>query len=101
MMHDQIAAAGYETVFDTELSAERLQAVVTSQSPQVIVFGATDSQDQQVISEAVAELHAAHPGIPIVLGGAAVGGTAPVPETAVAWAAARRIPELAIYRPIV
>ncbi|HEY1450323.1 MAG TPA: HD domain-containing phosphohydrolase [Solirubrobacteraceae bacterium] len=77
MMHDQIAAAGYETVFDTDLSAERLEAVVTSQSPQVIVFGATDSQDPQVITEAVAELHAAHPGTPIVLGGAAVGGVLP------------------------
>ncbi|HTZ85873.1 MAG TPA: HD domain-containing phosphohydrolase [Solirubrobacteraceae bacterium] len=77
MMHDQIAAAGYQTVFDTDLSVERLQATVASQSPDVIVLGATDGEDAQEIAKAVEELHAAHPGIPIVLGGAAVGGSLP------------------------
>ncbi len=78
MMHDQIAAAGYETVFDAELSLDRLAASVASQSPDLIVLGATDGQDAAAIAQAVQELHAAHPGIPIVLGGAAVGGALPV-----------------------
>ncbi len=77
MMHDQIAAAGYETVFDTDLSIERLQSTVASQSPAVILLGATDGEDSEAISAAVEQLHAAHPGIPIVLGGAAVGGGLP------------------------
>jgi HD-GYP domain-containing protein (c-di-GMP phosphodiesterase class II)/methylmalonyl-CoA mutase cobalamin-binding subunit len=77
MMHDQIAAAGYETVFDTDLSIERLQSTVASQSPAVILLGATDGEDSQAIAAAVEQLHAAHPGIPIVLGGAAVGGALP------------------------
>jgi len=77
MMHDQIAAAGYETVFDTDLSIDRLQSTVTSQSPDVILLGATDGEDSQEIANAVEALHAAHPGIPIVLGGAAVGGALP------------------------
>ncbi len=33
MVHDQLAAAGFQTVFDTDLSAERLLAMVDSQSP--------------------------------------------------------------------
>ena len=77
MMHDQIAAAGFETVFDTDLTVGRLRATVASQTPQVVVLGATDSEDTETIARAVEELHAAHPGIPIVLGGAAVGGTLP------------------------
>jgi HD-GYP domain-containing protein (c-di-GMP phosphodiesterase class II)/methanogenic corrinoid protein MtbC1 len=78
MMHDQIAAAGYETVFDTDLSIERLCAAVGRQSPDLIVLGATDAEDSEAIKRALEELHAAHPDIPIVLGGAAVGGDAPI-----------------------
>ena len=56
MMHDQIAAAGFETVFDTGLTIQRLQAAVTSQTPEVIVLGATDSEDSEAIAQAVAEM---------------------------------------------
>jgi len=78
MMHDQIAAAGFDTVFDTELSIEQLRATVANRSPQLIVLGSTDSESAEAIGQAVAELHAAHPEVPIVLGGAAVGGVQPV-----------------------
>jgi HD-GYP domain-containing protein (c-di-GMP phosphodiesterase class II)/methanogenic corrinoid protein MtbC1 len=77
MMHDQIAAAGYETVFDTDLSVEQLRSTVDSQAPDLIVIGATDGEDAEAIKGAVEELHAAHPETPIVLGGAAVGGALP------------------------
>jgi len=77
MMHDQIAAAGFETVFDTDLSIEQLRGAVESQSPELIVLGATDGADREAIAEAVASLHAAHPDVPIVLGGAALGGDLP------------------------
>src|SRR6202045_4550399 len=33
MVHDQLAAAGYQTIFDTHLSAERLRRMVESRSP--------------------------------------------------------------------
>jgi methanogenic corrinoid protein MtbC1 len=77
MMHDQIAAAGFQTVFDTDLSIERLRATVDSRSPDLIVLGATDGEDSTAIARAIDELHAARPDIPIVLGGAAVGGDLP------------------------
>ena len=77
MMHDQIAAAGFETVFDTDLSIERLRSAVASQSPDLIVLGAIDGGQSELVGSAVASLHSEHPGVPIVLGGAAVGGDLP------------------------
>jgi methanogenic corrinoid protein MtbC1 len=77
MMHDQIAAAGFETCFDTELTIEQLRASVANRSPRLIVLGSTDSESAEAIGQAVEELHAAYPEIPIVLGGVAVGGTQP------------------------
>ncbi|HEV2973455.1 MAG TPA: HD domain-containing phosphohydrolase [Solirubrobacteraceae bacterium] len=76
MMHDQIAAAGFQTTFAT-LSLERLRASVAAESPDVIVLGATDGEDADALEQAVEGLHAEHPEIPIVLGGAAVGGSLP------------------------
>jgi methylmalonyl-CoA mutase cobalamin-binding subunit len=80
MMHDQIAAAGFETVFEADLSSERLRATVSSQAPAVIVLGATDGEEPEAIGRVVEDLHAAHPEVPIVLGGAAVGGALPVSQ---------------------
>ncbi len=77
MIHDELAAAGYQTVFDTDLSAERLLAMVTAQSPEVIVVGATEAATADAIDAALLELRGTHPGIPIVLSGAAVGGGLP------------------------
>ena len=42
------------------------------------MLGATDGEHSEAIERAVGDLHAAHPGMPIVLGGAAVGGDLPV-----------------------
>ena len=77
MMHDQIAAAGFETVFDTELTIEQLRASVANRSPKLIVLGSTDSENTEAIGLAVEELHEAYPDVPIVLGGVAVGGAQP------------------------
>jgi methylmalonyl-CoA mutase cobalamin-binding subunit len=52
-------------------------AAVGSEEPDVVVLGATDGGDAEAIKRAVAELHAEHPQIQIVLGGAAVGGALP------------------------
>jgi HD-GYP domain-containing protein (c-di-GMP phosphodiesterase class II)/methylmalonyl-CoA mutase cobalamin-binding subunit len=77
MMHDQIAAAGFETVFEGELSSDSLGAKAESQTPDVIVLGATDGENPEQLAHAVDALHLAHPEIPILLGGAAVGGATP------------------------
>jgi HD-GYP domain-containing protein (c-di-GMP phosphodiesterase class II)/methylmalonyl-CoA mutase cobalamin-binding subunit len=77
MVHDQLAAAGFQTIFDTDLSAARLQALVASHSPQLIVVGATAPDSVESVERALRELRTNHPGIPIVLSGPAVGGSLP------------------------
>src|SRR6185312_12695348 len=77
MIHDQIAAAGFQTVFETDLAVERLGATVGAQAPAVLVLGATADEDAEAVQQAVKELHAQHPEIQIMLGGAAVGGSLP------------------------
>jgi HD-GYP domain-containing protein (c-di-GMP phosphodiesterase class II)/methylmalonyl-CoA mutase cobalamin-binding subunit len=74
MVHDQLAAAGYQTIFDTELAAEGLRAIVESRSPDVVVLGASDADTEEALEIALMDLRSSHPQIPIVLGGAAVGG---------------------------
>ncbi len=77
MIHDQIAAAGFQTAFDTELSPDGLRASVDADPPEAIVLGATDGESAQALERAVETIHAEHPEIPIVLAGAAVGGSRP------------------------
>jgi HD-GYP domain-containing protein (c-di-GMP phosphodiesterase class II)/methylmalonyl-CoA mutase cobalamin-binding subunit len=77
MVHDQLAAAGYQTIFDTDLSAERLRNMVESRSPDLLVLGATVAGTASEVEIALRELRSSHPDIPIVLGGAAVGGELP------------------------
>ena len=77
MVHDQLAAAGYQTIFDTDLSAERLRSMVESRSPDVLVLGATAATTAEDVELALHDLRSSHPDIPIVLGGAAVGGDLP------------------------
>jgi methanogenic corrinoid protein MtbC1 len=72
MVHDQLAAAGYQTIFNTEISVEQLLAKVESQSPDLIVLGATVPTAVEGVTRAVKDLHAVHPDIPIMLRGAAV-----------------------------
>ncbi len=77
MVHDQLAAAGFHTIFDTDLSAQRLLDMVDSQSPDVVVVGATVSADCESVELALRGLRSNHPDLPIVLGGPAVGGSLP------------------------
>jgi HD-GYP domain-containing protein (c-di-GMP phosphodiesterase class II)/methylmalonyl-CoA mutase cobalamin-binding subunit len=77
MVHDQLAAAGFHTVFDTDLSAERLLEMVESQAPDLIVIGATVQREGEPVEIVLRDLRSSHPEIPIVLGGPAVGGSLP------------------------
>jgi methanogenic corrinoid protein MtbC1 len=78
MVHDQLAAAGFQTIFDIDLSAERLLAMIESQSPDVVVLGASEANGStQAVEIVLRDLRSTHPGIPVVLGGAAVGGGLP------------------------
>ena len=78
MVHDQLAAAGFHTIFDTDLSAQRLLEMVDSQSPDLVVVGATVSARlPKRWSWPCAIFAPTRPDLPIVLGGPAVGGSLP------------------------
>ncbi len=77
MVHDQLAAAGFHTIFDTDLSADRLLAMVDSQSPDLVVVGATEPMGAESVELALRDLRSNRPDLPIVLGGPAVGGSLP------------------------
>ena len=77
MVHDQLAAAGFYTIFDTDLSAQRLLEMVDSQSPDLVVVGATVSTAAESVELALRDLRCNRPDLPIVLGGPAVGGSLP------------------------
>ncbi len=76
MVHDQLAAAGFQTVFDTDLDGGRLLELVESRTPDLVVVGAT-AAGEDGLDSALRELQSAHPGVPIVLSGPAVGGSLP------------------------
>jgi HD-GYP domain-containing protein (c-di-GMP phosphodiesterase class II) len=77
MVHDQLAAAGFHTIFDTDLSAERLLEMIESQCPDLVVVGATMPSGGASVESALRDLRSSRPDLPIVLGGPAVGGSLP------------------------
>jgi HD-GYP domain-containing protein (c-di-GMP phosphodiesterase class II)/methylmalonyl-CoA mutase cobalamin-binding subunit len=77
MVHDQLAAAGFQTVFDADLSPERLLDAVDSRSPAVVVLGATVNAQEESLERALSELRSSHPDLPVVLSAPAVGGSLP------------------------
>jgi methanogenic corrinoid protein MtbC1 len=77
MVHDQLAAAGFHTIFDTDLSAERLLELIASQSPDLVILGAVAAGAAESIDASLRELRTSHPELPVVLGGLAVGGGLP------------------------
>jgi HD-GYP domain-containing protein (c-di-GMP phosphodiesterase class II) len=77
MVHDQLAAAGFQTVFDVDLSADELLTFVAGRGPDLVVVGATPQGNGNGIEHALRELRVSHPDLPILLSGPAVGGGLP------------------------
>jgi HD-GYP domain-containing protein (c-di-GMP phosphodiesterase class II)/methylmalonyl-CoA mutase cobalamin-binding subunit len=77
MVHDQLAAAGFHTIFDTDVSAQRLLEMVESQRPDLVLLGATEVETGESVAAALRALRSQHPTLPIVLGGPALGGSLP------------------------
>ena len=73
MVHDQLAAAGYQTTLDTELSCARLASAIDDHTPDLVVIGATALAPAPTLDRLVEELRESHPRIPILLGGASAG----------------------------
>jgi HD-GYP domain-containing protein (c-di-GMP phosphodiesterase class II)/methylmalonyl-CoA mutase cobalamin-binding subunit len=77
MVHDQLAAAGFHTIFEADMTPERLLAAVESEYPDVLVLGCIPDASAERVDAALAELRSSHPDLPVVLAGPAVGGELP------------------------
>ncbi len=73
MVHDQLAAAGYQTMLDTELSPARLAAAIDSHSPDLVVIGSSAAAATPTLERLLGELRESHPRIPVLLGSAGAG----------------------------
>ena len=72
MVHDQLAAAGFQTTLDLELGLDALEAAIQSQAPEVVVLGANVASAAEAAEQLVQELRRRHPSIPVLLGGSAI-----------------------------
>jgi HD-GYP domain-containing protein (c-di-GMP phosphodiesterase class II)/methylmalonyl-CoA mutase cobalamin-binding subunit len=77
MVHDQLAAAGFQTLFETDLTTGQLLSMIDSQVPDLVVVGATEPGSAETVEMALRDLRAGHPELRIVLSGPAVGGNLP------------------------
>ncbi len=76
MVHDQLAAAGFRTSFDVDVSPAQLLEAVESGAPDLVVLGAAPGEGE-ALEDALRELRAVRSDLPILLGGPAVGGSLP------------------------
>jgi methanogenic corrinoid protein MtbC1 len=74
MVHDQLAAAGFQTILEEDLAPEQLLAAVEARAPAAVVLGAIDGQARDACETALAQLRSRHPDTPVVLSGLAIGG---------------------------
>jgi methylmalonyl-CoA mutase cobalamin-binding subunit len=73
MVHDQLAAAGYHTALDTNLSPQCLAAAIDQHTPDLLVVGAISSSTRSALDPLMDELRETHPELPVLLGGITAG----------------------------
>jgi methanogenic corrinoid protein MtbC1 len=73
MLHDQLAAAGYQTTLDSDFSSERLDVSIESHSPELMVLAATRPSSIAELDRLLNDLRERHGGVPVVLAGPVVG----------------------------
>jgi methanogenic corrinoid protein MtbC1 len=74
MIHDQLAAAGYTTAFETGIPPARLGEKVEDAAAEAVVVGAVPDAAEQQLRGAIEALRANRPRVPLVLGAIAAGG---------------------------
>ena len=76
MVHDQLAAAGFQTIFDTDLSPTQLLELVDSRAP-IWCWWAQPNPPGPARWRRRCRSSLSHPELPIVLSGPAFGGSLP------------------------
>ncbi len=73
MVHDQLAAAGYQTTLQPQVSPDRVTGAVEAHPPDVLVLGAGPELGDDVLDRLLETLGERHPGLPVLLGSARAG----------------------------
>ncbi|MHB1809012.1 MAG: HD-GYP domain-containing protein [Solirubrobacteraceae bacterium] len=69
MIHDQLSAAGYQTAIDSGISTERLERLIESHTPEIVVLGASAPPQQEATEALLREMRRSHPNLRVVLSG--------------------------------
>jgi putative two-component system response regulator len=77
MVHDQLAAAGFRTVFDADLDPQKLPVIIARHSPAVLVLGDVGEAPTESLESALRALRAQRPELAVVYSGPSIGGSAP------------------------
>jgi methanogenic corrinoid protein MtbC1 len=76
MIHDQLAAAGYATAFETGIPPTRLGEKIEDAAAEAVVVGAVPEAAERPLRGAIEALRANRPRVTLVLGAIAAGGPA-------------------------
>ncbi len=72
MAHDQVAAAGYQATLDTEITVERVDTILQSHSPQLVVLGASTEAVADEVRDIVRAFLSGRVPVRVLLGGGAI-----------------------------
>lgn len=72
MIHDQLSAAGYQTAIDSGVSSDRLELLIESHTPEVVVVVASAPPEGQATEALLRAIRSAHPHLRVVLSGAGI-----------------------------
>jgi HD domain len=71
MIHDQLSAAGYQTTIESAASWERIDTLIESHTPEVVVVGADVRFDGGDMEALLRDIRSAHPSLGVILSGEA------------------------------
>ncbi|HEY2768418.1 MAG TPA: HD domain-containing phosphohydrolase [Solirubrobacteraceae bacterium] len=73
MVHDQLAAAGYQTTIEADISPERLIAAIEDQAPDLLMLGTDPSFAEQALERLLEDLRERRPDVPVLVGSTSAG----------------------------
>lgn len=73
MVHDQLAAAGYQTTIEADISPARLIAAIEDQAPDLLMLGTDPTFAEQALERLLEDLRERRPEVPVLVGSTSAG----------------------------
>jgi methanogenic corrinoid protein MtbC1 len=73
MVHDQLAAAGYQTTIEADIAPARLIAAIEDQTPDLLMLGTDPTFAEQALERLLEDLRERHPEVPVLVGSTSAG----------------------------